>query len=292
MDLPQSLPASLADVLGPLLSSPDFRGRIAPDIARRLAEHGGREPDAVLRALVPVAAIFARPAISNYRVGAVGRGRSGALYLGMNMEFPGHTLNASGHGERSVVAAAFAHGEPALEALAVSAAPCGYCRQFLWELEGAEALKILLPDQAPVALAELLPRAFGPGDLGMDTRLLQPQAHGLHFEATDEVARAALEAANASHAPYSGCPAGIGIELLDGRVVAGRLAENAAYSPTQSPMEAALALVCLADAPWEMIARVILVQKPGAVDHTPETLALLDAVAPRAELVVVGARTA
>jgi len=291
MDLPESLPTSLADTLRPLLTSLDFRGRIAPDMAGRMAAEAGLAANALLRALVPVAASFARPAISHYHVGAVARGRTGALYLGMNMEFPGHTLNASGHGERSAVATAFAHGEPALEALAVSATPCGYCRQFLWELEDAETLTILLPDQAPITLPDLLPRAFGPGDLGMSTRLLQPQAHGLHFDATDDVARAALEAANASHAPYSGCPAGLAIELLDGRIMDGRLAENAAYSPTQSPIEAALALVCLAGAPWEMIAKVILVQKPGTVDHTPETLALLDAIAPRAELIVVGART-
>lgn len=287
--LPETLPGDLATSLRALLAAPDYRGRISAQDAAMLATASGLAGDALLQALVPVAAAFARPAISNYRVGAVARGASGALYLGMNMEFPGHVLGASGHGERSAVANAFAHGETRLTDLAVSAAPCGYCRQFLWELESAPALRILLPQRHPFTLHDLLPQAFGPADLEIENRLLRPQAHDLWFEATDDCAKAALAAANASYAPYTGCPAGLGVELLDGRIFAGRLAENAAYSPTQSPIEAALALVALAGASWEEMLRAVLVQKPGVVDHTAETLDILDTIAPRCELIVVGA---
>lgn len=287
--LPETLPPALTAPLEKLLGQSDFRGYLTAEDAAALQQASGLNNDGLLRALVPVAAEFARPAISNYKVGAVARGRTGALYFGMNMEFPGHVLNASGHGERSAIANAFAHGETRLLDLAVSAAPCGYCRQFLWEMEGAADLRILLPGKDPAPLPDFLPQAFGPDDLGIEARLLSPQAHDLWFEASDDCAKAALDAANASYAPYSGCPAGLGIELLDGRVFAGRLAENAAYSPTQGPIEATLALVTLGGGQWEEMARAILVQRPGVIDHTAETLAVLDAIAPRCELIVVGA---
>src|SRR6185369_7517369 len=42
---------------------------------------------------------YARPLLTNFRVGAVVRGTSGALYLGANLEFPGVGLNQTVHAE-------------------------------------------------------------------------------------------------------------------------------------------------------------------------------------------------
>lgn len=41
--------------------------------------------------------------------------------------------------------------------------PCGRCRQLLWEFGGAQLL--VHTDDGPVPMTEILPRAFGPGDL-------------------------------------------------------------------------------------------------------------------------------
>jgi len=46
-------------------------------------------------------------------------------------------------------------------------APCGRCRQLLFEHGGAELLIDAGEHELPVALARLLPDAFGPDDLGV-----------------------------------------------------------------------------------------------------------------------------
>ena len=76
--------------------------------------------------------------------------------------------------------------------LAVSAAPCGYCRQFLNELTTASTLQIILPDTPTTLLTALLPDAFGPTDLGVTAALMSPQSHGMTLDAPDELAAAAL----------------------------------------------------------------------------------------------------
>jgi cytidine deaminase len=130
-----SITASAAPrALGALLSTGHFRGIVpAPAAAAMLAE-SGLDPLALMLDLVPLAASAAAPAISGFRVGAVVEGERssgapiGALYFGGNMEFPGQALSLSTHAEQAAVANAWTAGERALRALAVSAAPCGYCR--------------------------------------------------------------------------------------------------------------------------------------------------------------------
>src|SRR2546429_6390861 len=99
--------------------------------------------------LLPEAQSHARPVLSGYRVGAIVRGTSGALYLGANLEFPGQSLNQTVHAEQAALSNAFMHDEPGIEAIAVSAAPCGHCRQFLYEFSERD-IQILLPGVAPI----------------------------------------------------------------------------------------------------------------------------------------------
>ena len=61
---------------------------------------------------------------------AVGLGASGALYVGVNLEFARLPLYNSVHAEQFLLVNALHHGERAIQRLAVSAAPCGHCRQF------------------------------------------------------------------------------------------------------------------------------------------------------------------
>ena len=191
--------------------------------------------------LIGRAKTFAIPAISNFFVGAVAHGVSGNLYFGANYEFPGQALSFTVHGEQAATMHAISFGETGIDLLAVSAAPCGYCRQFLNELTTAANLQVILPNTPATMLTALLPNAFGPSDLGVTAALMSPQSHEMALEgAADDVMTAALRAANASYAPYSSSYAGVALNTRDGSIYTGGVAENAAFNPSMSPLEAAI----------------------------------------------------
>jgi cytidine deaminase len=230
--------------------------------------------------LIPEAKRFAIPPISNFFVGAVARGTSGKTYFGANFEFPGEALSFCVHAEQAAVVQAMAGGETGIDAIAVSAAPCGYCRQFLYELTTASTLRIQIPGREPALLSELLPAAFGPADLGVTAALMSPQSHGLTLEGSDEVAQAALAAANASYAPYSRGYAGVALRTRDGAIYSGSVAENAAYNPSMSPLEAAIVnLVIGGRKSYADVAEAVLVEAKNApVSQESATRAVLAAI--------------
>ncbi|KAJ4832997.1 hypothetical protein Tsubulata_005301 [Turnera subulata] len=92
----------------------------------------------------PLLPTLARPPISNYHVCAVGRGSSGRIFFGSNLEFPGLPLHQSVHPEQFLLTNLFLNAEPSILNLAVSAAPYGHCRQFLQELSHAPSLQIVI----------------------------------------------------------------------------------------------------------------------------------------------------
>ena len=104
---------------------------------------------------------------SNVRVGACGQADDGRLVHGCNVENASYGLGLCA--ECSLVSDLTGSGGGRLVAIAVVAAdgaplaPCGRCRQVLFEHGGA----VLLVDWpgGPVALGSLLPEAFGPDDL-------------------------------------------------------------------------------------------------------------------------------
>ena len=212
--------------------------------------------------LIPLAKRFAIPTISNYFVGVVARGLSGNLYFGANYEFPGQALSFTVHAEQAAIAHAISFGETGIDMMAVSAAPCGYCRQFLYELTTASTLRIILPDASTKLLTALLPDAFGPADLGVTAALMSPQAHGMTLATpTDKVTSAALQAANTSYAPYSLSYAGVALQTSDGSIYTGSVAENAAFNPAMSPLEAAVvALVINGRKKYSNITDAVLVE--------------------------------
>ncbi|HEX5870413.1 MAG TPA: cytidine deaminase, partial [Longimicrobium sp.] len=241
-------------------------GYIPADVVKEILEWTGMTIEEYLTALVPVAAQMAIPPISNFKVGAAGQGASGSVYLGANMEYVGQALSMCVHGEQAVTANAISHGETGLPLLAISAAPCGYCRQFLYETTTASKLQILLSGKPAVALTTLLPQAFGPSDLGVDAALMSPQAHGLTLSGGGgAVAQAALAAANASYAPYSFSYSGVGLGTSSGAVFSGSYAENAAFNPSMSPLEAALVSLVMGGGSFGEITEAVLVQVQGAI---------------------------
>lgn len=271
-DVIDTYPENARQVLRKIVLDPGFVGVISQAGAQEIGAALSTGPRETAMALVNLARVYAKAPISNFSVGAVAIGSSKALYLGCNLEFLDQPLSNSVHGEQSAVMNAWVHGETGLEAVAITAAPCGYCRQFLNELSTADNLMILLKDSPAVSLLSLLPKAFGPVDLGMHGALMLPEKHALVLAEAerDVIIAAALIAASASYAPYSQNFAGVALESSDGVVVAGRQAENAAYNPSMSPMQAALAVYNLTGRTFEDIKRAVLVQGIGAPTNQEE----------------------
>lgn len=272
-------PADMTEKLKALL--PDRPFVITAERAAELQKATGLDSDGLLQALVPVAKEMARPPISNYLVGAAGLGKSGQIYLGVNLEFPGNALNQTVHGEQFVVTNALRNGEEQLTSLAVSAAPCGHCRQWLNETTGAPDLRILTPQQPPTPLNVLLPASFGPGDLGVTGALLSRQDQKMELKPGADMGdpiltAAAFEAANTSYAPYSKEGSGVAVRLQDGTVYTGRYSENAAFNPSLSPFQGALIGMVADKREFSEIQDVVLVERDGArASQKPATQTLL-----------------
>ncbi|PYT26511.1 MAG: cytidine deaminase [Acidobacteria bacterium] len=258
-------PATFQETLGRLSGSISFRGTITVADAEHVAQQLGVTVHQIMLDLLPFAALYAEPVISNFKVGAVAQGLSGNLYFGANIEFKSEALSLTVHAEQAAVMNAWMQGETGLLALAVSAAPCGYCRQFLFELVTAETLKILLPNTKPTLLTWFLPDAFGPHNLGVRGGLMQAENQQLTVNSQDPLVLAALAAANMSYAPYSLGYSGVALATADGGIYAGAYAESAAFNPSMSPMEATVSQLNVGGVDWRDIQRAVLVEVQNGV---------------------------
>jgi cytidine deaminase len=110
---------------------------------------------------------------SAFRVGAAVLTDEGDVILGCNIENAAYSPTVCA--ERVAVFNAWAQGKRGIVAIAVvtpsgaTCAPCGTCRQVLWEL--AREAEIVLEDgnggYFTETLRSLLPRGFGPENLGV-----------------------------------------------------------------------------------------------------------------------------
>lgn len=132
------------------------------------ADRATPEPDwALLRARAQEMTGRAYAPYSQVRVGAAALVDDGRIVTGCNLENASYGLSLCA--ECSVASALLASGGGRLVALAVVGgdgeylAPCGRCRQVLFEFGGPD---LLIDAGAEVlTLADLLPGAFGPADL-------------------------------------------------------------------------------------------------------------------------------
>lgn len=274
------------------LSGSDSTGWIAPKDVETLVHELKSSVEKLMVELLPVARHFARPPISSFRVGAVARGASGALYLGANFEVPGVALNQTIHAEQSSIANAYGHREHGIAALAVTDAPCGHCRQFMNEITDASALRVIVKGQPVRTLPELLPSSFGPKDLGMKAGMFTSAGTKLRLlSAThDALARAALDAASRAYAPYTKAPSGCALTTASGRIFAGSYIENAAFNPSLSPLQSALVNVVFGGEDPSSIRSAVLVEvRDAVISQRPATEAVLGALAPSAHLDVLPA---
>lgn len=192
---------------------------------------------------------YALAPVSKFLVAAAALGESGAVYFGVNVEFPGHPHSSTIHAEQCAIANAALSGETRLVDLVVNAPPCGHCRQFMNELYGVDSLGIHVIDAdgslRASSTSALLPEDFGPQHLGQQERLLRSQGgHGLvlppQIKQLQDIGQEALRAANRAYAPYSKCPAGVALRLRDGRLFGGFLIESCAFNPSLSPLQTAV----------------------------------------------------
>jgi cytidine deaminase len=225
---------------------------------------------------------YARAPVSKFPVGAVVRGTSGSLYLGGNLEFPGAGLSQTVHAEQAALSNAFMHDEPGIEAIAVSAMPCGHCRQFLYEFAEGREIEIFLPGQQAIGLSVLLPRPFGPRDLDVTGGPLSRDK--IAVQNVEGVAQAARYAAANAYAPYSNSPSGVAIRSRRGNVYRGSYIENAAFNPSLPPLQVALVAMAMAKEEFSDIAEVVLAEAANnSISQLSATKSLVAVIAPRAE---------
>jgi cytidine deaminase len=128
------------------------------DLRRRLIQQA---IEARQRAYVPY---------SEYPVGAAILTASGAVFTGCNIEIASY--GATSCGERTAAFKAVSEGEREFHAVAVvtsnGAAPCGICRQVLYEF-GPDMIVIMADVDGKITwegpLSDLLPHGFGPKKL-------------------------------------------------------------------------------------------------------------------------------
>ncbi|MGQ8705946.1 cytidine deaminase [Serratia sp. TSA_198.1] len=273
------LSATLQSVLLPYFDAPDFPAMFSAEQVDAIKQRCGLDDDALAFALLPLAAACSLTPISHFHVGAIARGQSGNLYFGANMEFSGAPMQQTIHAEQCAVTHAWLRGESGLVSITVNYTPCGHCRQFMNELNSGSGLQIRLPGREPATLGDYLPDSFGPKDLDIATLLMDRVDQGYQLTLSDELEKAALAAANQSHAPYSNAHSGVALEAEDGTIYAGRYAENAAFNPSLPPLQAALILLNVSGSDCQKIRRAVLAEPQTAIltqwDATRATLEAL-----------------
>jgi cytidine deaminase len=302
----KEFPKSVRDILKTI---PLQAGRLFAPQCTALIKNLGIDPEELMTRLLPLAKIYAVVPLSRFQVGAVAMaGKQGTrdhadpfdLFLGANMEFIHQDLNQTIHAEQSASLNAWHRGAPYLKAVATSEAPCGYCRQFLYEFENNAQMMVITPGRGNRAyrktfLSDLLPEAFGPLDLGNSSGLMSPAQQDrklrLNAAAKDGTIDEALSAAEKSYAPYTQNFAGCALETQTGEIFSGRYVESAAYNPSLPPLQSAI--LCMNMATLEeqrSIQRVVLVERSTVVSLRKVTELLLGSWAPGIELEYFEAR--
>jgi cytidine deaminase len=119
------------------------------------------DADRELYALAETAAARAYAPYSRFHVGAAARARDGRVFEGVNVENAAYPLGICA--ERSAIARAVGEGlRPGdLAAIAITASPCGGCRQWLHEFRLERVVYGRGEGELVVATpAELLPDSF------------------------------------------------------------------------------------------------------------------------------------
>ncbi len=283
-----------------LRAIPENGGKLPFDQCHRLLTLLEIELEDLMVRLLPIAKLYAIVPVSNFRVGAIAgvqvqdEDAAYELFLGANIEFAGLALNQTVHAEQAAIINAWHHGTGWLRSVAVSAAPCGYCRQFLLELEKSDRITIITAANDSKGfstrhLMELLPDAFGQDDLIKTADLVTSYETRQHLTLpstlNDPLVLEAFSAAETCHAPYTKNYAGCAVQVNNGRIYSGRYAENVAFNPSLSPLQSAIVCMNMGFLAGEpMITRAVLVEKPSRCGQRNMTELILKSCAPTVTL--------
>jgi len=281
---------------GCLQSIPQNSGKLDTRHCTAVMQTPGMSPESLMIKLLPVARLYARATISHFQVGAVAKARLSegsdefALFIGANTEFTGQALTQTIHAEQAAVVNAWLQGAVRIDTLAVSAAPCGRCRQFLCELETQRSMTVVVqkPDGEGYTtehLSDLLPQPFGPQDLAVKAGLMSSQGYlpklNLKTLFDDPLVLRALSAAERTYAPYTHNFAGCTIQVSDQKIYSGSYVESAAFNPSLSPLHTAIIRMNMDGLKTEgNITRAILVEKPTTISQRGVSELLLESFAP------------
>lgn len=253
----------LRELLGPQ------RFRISREFREELEQQLGVDTESLVRLLVQYVKSSAVVPVSKFEVGTAGLTEAGEVFLGFNLEFPGASLAQTIHAEQFVVSWARACSSSRIRAMAVSAPPCGHCRQFVCEFDPEGELKFLIGDEQITKASVLLPRAFTPHDLNVTEPFF---SHPLDLDGLDDLEVAARRAAELSYVPYSKNKAGVAIRAKSGKIFAGSSIENVAYNPALPPLQAALVAAAAGGVLHEQMAQVVLCQEQDTtIDYVPQS---------------------
>lgn len=256
------------------------RGRLTTDDINNLCSEYSLTQEQLLKACLPIASLFAVAPVSHFFVGAVVLGldenKQVNFYFGANVEFTNQPLSLVVHAEQSAINNAWLNGAKSIVKIAISDAPCGYCRQFMNELADASTFDILLPNQ-DYKLKELLPAAFGPTDLGNEYSLFNPAPITQSVVGQDGVCGTLIDAALNAYVPYTKNFSAVKITTFEQGSFYGRYAENAAYSPSLAPLQSAISQLYLAGLHMDAqtIQKIELLQTKGVENQQQVSEAVL-----------------
>ena len=157
------------------------------------------------------------------------------------------------------------------------------------ELADAKEFDILLPSQH-FKLAELLPHSFGPTDLGNEFSLFNPKPQLAVFD-DEQIEEAFAGFALNAYVPYSQNFSAVKVSTFDNGDFYGSYTENAAYSPSLSPLQSALSQFFLAGLSFdkETVKGITLLETKGHENQAGVSKAVLSGFTDLPELKVISA---
>ncbi|CAH8354244.1 unnamed protein product [Eruca vesicaria subsp. sativa] len=228
---------------------------------------------------------------------AIGRGSSGQIYLGFDVDLPELPPNFSIDAVQFLVVNLMLNQEPKLLALAISDngtryyAPCGHFCQFLQEIHNGDYVETLITGPTGLSdfipLDKLLPQRFSPygaiqEDIHADVLLMRNNRLNLIDNTYCLLKDTALKAANRSYAPYSNAPSGVVLFDSSKRLHIGSYIESVASVPSLGPVQAALAnfVIHTGGRQFKNIIRAVLVETRSSFRQEGTARLILQTIAP------------
>ena len=253
---------------------------IANAVAYQSVAKGGPVPKYSQNSSLPcVGPAASHTVVSNYPVGACVLSSEGRVYIGANFEFNGMLIPTI-HGEQCAVHNALVNRisqNEYIRKLAVNAAPCGSCRQYLVEIGNPSDLQVIFcwndNNFSSQPLDKMIIENFGPINLGVKESVfnhtlleipitLNSNPYSFtqwlstgggwrknnvvqNVDITAEHVQVALDMWKKSYAPYTNVNVGIALKFKEESIVGGASLENAAYNPSVSAIRGAFSLASI-----------------------------------------------